>query len=137
MQKSKLILCGLTVLALVLFIAVTRTTAQNDKLVGTWSVTLEANSGGGAAQEGGGGGTETMIISQEGGKYKVIHKSPRGEQTCEATVNANNISWTEERKTHKGDTVKVTYNATLNGDTLNGTYQGGSNSRGFNAKRAH
>jgi hypothetical protein len=137
MQKSRFILSGLTVLALLLFIVVTRTTAQSEKLVGTWSVTLEANSGGGAAQEGGGGGTETLIISQESGKYKVIHKSPRGEQTCEATVNASNITWTEERKTHKGETVKVNYNATLNGDTLNGTYQGGSYSRGFNAKRAH
>jgi hypothetical protein len=137
MQKSRFIAPALTVLALLLSMAVTSSSAQDNKLVGTWKVTLEANSGGGAAEQGGGGGgTETLTISQEGGKYKVIHKSHRGDQTCDAMVDGNNISWTEQRKTHNGDTVKVNYNATLNGDTLNGSYQGGPYERGFNAKRS-
>jgi hypothetical protein len=136
MQISRFMVSGLTVVALLLSMAATRATAQSDKLVGTWKVTLEANSGGGAAAQGGDGATETLTISQEGGKYKVIHKSHRGEQTCDATVDGNNISWTEQRKTHDGETVKVNYNATLNGDTLNGGYKGGPYERGFNAKRS-
>lgn len=125
MQISRLMLSGLTVVALLLSMAATRATAQSDKLVGTWKVTLEANSDAGAAAQGGDSVTEILTISQEGGKYKVIHKSHRGNQTCDATVDANNISWTEQRKTHSGETVKVNYNATLNGDTLNGGYKGG------------
>ena len=136
MQISRFTVSGLTVVALLLSMAATRATAQSDKLVGIWKVTLEANSGGGAAAEGGGGATEILTISQEGGKYKVIHKSHRGDQTCDATVDGNIISWTEQRKTHDGTTVKVNYNATLNGDTLNGGYKGGPWERGFNAKRS-
>jgi hypothetical protein len=137
MHKSRSTLSALTFLALLLFMSVSRATAQDNKLVGTWKVTLEPNSAGGAAAEGGGGATEILTISQEGGKYKVIHKSHRGDQTCDATVDGNNISWTEQRKTHDGTTVKVNYNATLNGDTLNGGYKGGPWERGFNGKRAH
>jgi hypothetical protein len=136
MQKSRFIISGLTVLALLLSMSVTLAAAQNDKLVGTWKVTLEANSSQGADARRGDSDTETLTISQEGGKYKVTHKSHRGDQTYDATVNGNSISWTEERKTHNGETVKVNYNATLNGDTLNGGYQGGPYERGFNAKRA-
>jgi hypothetical protein len=137
MHKSRFILSALTILAVLVSMSVSRANAQDNKLVGTWKVTLEANSGGGAAAQGGGGATETLTISQEGGKYKVVHKSHRGDQTCDATVSGNSISWTEERKTRNGDTVKVNYNATVNGDTLNGGYQGGPYERGFNGKRAH
>jgi hypothetical protein len=40
MPKSRLIASGLTVVALLLSMSVTRATAQNDKLVGAWKVTL-------------------------------------------------------------------------------------------------
>jgi hypothetical protein len=99
-------------------------------------VTLEANSEDGADARRGDSDTETLTISQQGGKYKVVHKSPRGNQTFDASVDGNSIYWTEERKTKKGDTVKVKYSATLNGKTLDGNYQGGPYERGFTAKRA-
>jgi hypothetical protein len=136
MQKSRFILSGITVLTLLLFVSVTRANAQTDKLVGTWEVTLQPNSVEGAAAEGGDTDTETLIISQEGGKYKVTHKSHRGDQTCGATVDGSSIYWTEERKTIKGDIVKVNYSATLNGRTLDGSYKGGPFDRAFTAKRA-
>ena len=52
MQISRFTVYGLTIVALLLSMAATRATAQSEKLVGTWKVTLEANSGGGAAAQG-------------------------------------------------------------------------------------
>jgi hypothetical protein len=135
MQKSRFIVSGLTVLTLLLSLSGAHATPQNDKLVGTWKVTLEANSSQGADARRGDSDTETLTISQEGGKYKVTHKSHRGDQTSDATVDGNTISWTEDRNAGHGDTVKVNYSATLNDDTLNGSYKGGPYERGFNAKR--
>jgi hypothetical protein len=136
MQKFKFIVTGLTVLAVLVPLWVTRGAAQNEKLIGTWNVTLEANSEFGSEARRGNSDTETLTISQKGGKYTVEHKSLRGDQTYDAKVDGNSIFWTEDRKTDKGESVKVNYSATLHGKRLDGSYEGGPYDRGFTAKRA-
>lgn len=99
--------------------------------------------GGGQGQGGGGGrgrgqrgGGQTLTITQDGDKVKVDHKTPREEQTYDATVSGNSISWTEERPGRDGNTMKIDFKATLDGDTLTGTMGGGQFSRNFTAKRS-
>jgi len=92
--------------------------------------------GGGGGNRGGGGGEQTLTITQDGDKYKVTHKTQRGESTNAATVSGKTISWTEERPGRDGNTMKFEYKATLDGDTMKGTMGGGQFSREFTAKRA-
>jgi hypothetical protein len=68
---------------------------------------------------------------------KVDHKTPREEQTYDATVSGSTISWTEERQGRNGDSIKIAYKATLDGDSLTGTMGAGQFSRDFTAKRSN
>ncbi len=68
---------------------------------------------------------------------KVTHKTSRGENSYDATISGNTISWTEERPGRDGNTMQVQYKATLDGDTIKGTMAGGQFSREFTAKRAN
>jgi hypothetical protein len=79
--------------------------------------------GGGGGNRGGGGGAQSLTITQEGDKFKVSHKTPRDENAYDATVS--------------GNTMKIEYKATLNGDTMKGTMGGGQFSRDFTAKRSN
>lgn len=153
---------GIFVVALLLAVATTiihaaqQTEAAN--FVGTWQMTMEGGGrgpggGGGNGAQGGGqgggqdggeargggqgrGGEQTLTIAQDGDKFKVTHKTPRGEETYDATVSGNTISWTETRQGRNGDTRTLDFKATLDGDSIKGTMNGGQFSREFTAKRS-
>jgi hypothetical protein len=135
MQKAKLGFAGLCVFALLLTLSATRTSAQNaPNFVGSWDMTMQAPEGGGGGNRG--GGAQSLTITQDGDKYKVTHKTPRGEVSSDAAVSGNAISWTEERPGRDGNTMKIEYKATVDGDSMKGTLSGGQFSRDFTAKRS-
>jgi hypothetical protein len=136
MQKTKWILAGICMFALLLSLAATRANAQNGpNFAGNWDMTMAAPEGGGG-NGGGGGAAQSLVIAQDGGKYKVTHKTPRGDVTSDATVDGNAISWTEERQGRDGNTMQIQFKATVDGDSMKGTMSGGRFSRDFTAKRA-
>ena len=140
MQKAKWILGGICVFALVVALAAIPAKAQNGpNFAGTWNMTMAAPQGGGGNGGGGsgrGGGAQSLVITQDGDKYKVTHKTPRGDVTSDATVDGNAISWTEERQGRNGNTMQMQFKATVDGDSMKGTMNGGRFSRDFTAKRA-
>ena len=145
MQKFRRGLAGLGIFALLLSVTGGVVAAEDANFVGSWDVTMTGG-GGGQGQGGGGGGyrrgggggrgAQSLTITQDGDKYKVDHKTPRGEDTYDATVSGNTISWTEQRENSKGNAMKVECQATLDGDTLTGTMSSGQFSRNFTAKRS-
>jgi hypothetical protein len=66
----------------------------------------------------------------------VTHKTPCGDNTSDATVSGHTIWWTEQRTGRNGETMKIDFNATLDGDMLKGTVSGGRFNREFTAKRS-
>lgn len=124
-------------------------TATN--FAGTWTVDMQGGGGGngggggqaggqGGDNSGGGGGRRgmgpsTLVITADGDNYKVVHKTQRGDVTSSATASGSTITWTEERQTRDGNTMKVTWKGTVDGDTMKGTVGGGQFSRDFSAKR--
>lgn len=137
MQKTKWALAGICIFALVLSVAVIRTNAQNaPNFAGTWDMTMAAPQGGGGGNGGGNGAAQSLVITQDSGKYKVTHKTPRGDVTSDATVDGNAISWTEERQGRGGNTMQIQFKATVDGDSMTGTMSGGRGSRDFTAKRS-
>jgi hypothetical protein len=137
MNKSRLWIMGLSVFALLLSVAAVQAAPQGAKFAGTWEMTVTSGGGGGGGEgRGGGGGAQSLTIAQDGDKYKVTHKTERGEGTYDATVSGSTISWTEERPGRDGNTRKIEYKATVDGDSMKGTMGGGQFSREFTAKRA-
>lgn len=73
--------------------------------MGTWDMTMTGGGGGQGGGQGGGegrggerggaGGAQLLTIAKDGEKFKVTHKTPRGDNTSDATVSGNTISWTE------------------------------------------
>ncbi len=127
-------------IALLLSMAALPTTAQEAaNFVGTWDITMTGGQGGGQSrgggERGGGGGAQSLTITKDGEKFKVTHKTPRGDNTSDATVSGNTISWTEQRPGRDGETMNIDFKATLDGDTLKGTIHGGRFNREFTAKR--
>jgi hypothetical protein len=125
-------------------------TAPN--FTGTWQMTMSGGGRGGRGQgggQGGGGGegrgggrgqrggNQTLSITQDGDKVKVDHKTPRDEHTYEATVSGSTIAWTEERQGRDGNSIKIDFKATIDGDMLTGTMGGAQFSRDFTAKRSN
>ncbi len=138
MQKCGLVLARLGILVLPLLIMATQTLPQNANFAGTWQITMTGGSqNGGGGNRGGGSGQQSLTITQDGDKFKVTHKTRRGDNTYDATVSGNTISWTEERQGRGGNTMKVEYKAMLEGDTMTGTMGGGQFSRDFTAKRSN
>lgn len=136
MQKPKWVLGGICIFVLLLSLAAIPANAQNaPNFVGAWDMTMAAPEGGGG-NRGGGGGAQSLVIAQDGDKYKVTHKTPRGDVTSDATVDGNAISWTEERQGREGNTMQIQFKATVDGDSMKGTMSGGRFSRDFTAKRA-
>ena len=133
MKKPQLVLAGFGVLALLLTVLAAPVVAQDGSFVGTWEVTMTGGGQGGNR----GGGAQSLTITQEGDKFKINHKTPRGENAYDATVSGNTISWTEVRQSRDGNTMNVTYKATLDGDMLKGTMGGGQFNREFTAKRSN
>ena len=135
MQRIKLGLAGIGLFALLLSISAFPASAQNaPNFVGTWDMTMEAMPGGPGGNRG--GGAQSLVITKDGDKCKVTHKTPRGEVTSDATVDGNAISWTEERQGRNGNTMKIEFKATVDGDNMKGTMGGGRFSRDFTAKRS-
>jgi hypothetical protein len=139
-------------IALLLSLTAFRAAAQNANFVGTWDMTVTGGGqGGGQAdgqsgdqgngQAGGGhhggrgGGPQSLTITKDGDKFKVTHKTQRGDNSSDATVSGSNISWTEQRQGRDGNTMKIDFKATLDGDTLKGTMGGGQYTREFTAAR--
>jgi hypothetical protein len=148
MQKSKFGF-ALYSLAILLFVsvAIAHAAPQDANFVGTWNLTITGQGGGGhqggdqgeAQGEGGehrGGGPQSITVSQDGGQFKVSHKTQHGDIVSNATVSGNTISWTEERPGRDGNTRKIEFKATLDGGTLKGTMAGGKFNRDFTAKRS-
>ncbi len=141
MQKTKWILGGICIFALLATLIAIPANAQNTpNFTGTWDMTMAAPQGGGGngggGNGGGGGGAQSLVITQDGDKYKVTHKTQRGDVTSDATVDGNTISWTEERQGRNGNTMQIGFKATVDGDSMKGTMSGGRFNRDFTAKRA-
>jgi hypothetical protein len=159
MRKFKIFLAALCVLGL-MSVSSAPAAPQAANFAGTWQMMMTGGGPrggqGGGGQDGGGGqgggggegrgggrgrgqrgGSQTLVITQNGDKVKVDHKTPRDDQTYDAAVSGSTISWTEERQGRNGDTMKIDFKATIDGDTLNGTMGGGQFSRNFTAKRSN
>ena len=146
MKKLRLGFAGFYVIVLLLSLTAFHAAAQDANFVGTWDMTVTGGGrgggqGGGQADgqsgghRGGGGGAQSLTITKDGDKFKVTHKTPRGDNTSDATVSGNTISWTEQRQGRDGNTMKIEFKATLDGDTLKGTMGGGQFTREFTAAR--
>jgi len=146
MQKFRTGLAGLYVFALLLLsVTVLRAAPQDASFVGSWEMTVtgggqgggqDGDQGGGGGNRAGRGGAQSLTVTQDGDKFRVSHKTRRGENAYDAVVSGNTISWTEERQGPDGNTRKIACKATLTGDTMTGTMGGGKFSRDFTAKRS-
>src|ERR1700683_5529021 len=107
MQKFRLGFAGFYVFALLLLsVTVLRAAQNDDSLVGSLEIAVrgggqgggqDGEQAGGGGNRGGRGGAQSLTITQDGDKFKVSHKTRRGENAYEAVVTGNTISWTEER----------------------------------------
>lgn len=145
MKRLRLGCAGCCMIALLLSMAAFQVKAQDANFVGTWDMTMTGGGGsqgsgqggeGRGGERGGGAGAQSLTIAKDGEKFKVTHKTPRGDNTSEATVSGNTVSWTEQRTGRNGETMKIDFKATLEGDTLKGTVSGGRFNREFTAKRS-
>ena len=145
MEKVRLGFAVFYLVALLLSLTAFQAAAQDANFVGSWDMTVTGGGRGGGqgdGQSGGqaggghrGGGPQSLTITKDGDKFKVSHKTPRGENTSDATVSGNTISWTEQRQGRDGNTMKIEFKATLDGDALKGTMGGGQFTREFTAAR--
>jgi hypothetical protein len=155
MKKFRLSFAVFYLVALLLSLTAFQAAAQDANFVGNWDMTItgggrgggqgggqsDGQSGGqgdgqaGGGHRGGRGGAQSITIAKDGDKFKVTHKTPRGDNTSDATVSGNTISWTEQRQGRDGNTMKIEFKATLDGDTLKGTMGGGQFTREFTAAR--
>ena len=145
MKKLRLGFAAIYLVALLLSLTAFQAAAQDANFVGSWDMTVTGGGRGGGqgdGQSGGqvggghrGGGPQSLTITKNGDKFKVSHKTPRGENTSDATVSGNTISWTEQRQGRDGNTMKIEFKATLDGDALKGTMGGGQFTREFTAAR--
>ena len=155
MKKLRLGFAVFYLVALLLSLTAVQAAAQDANFVGNWDMTVtgggrgggqgggqsDGQSGGqgdgqaGGGHRGGRGGAQSITIAKDGDKFKVTHKTPRGDNTSDATVSGNTISWTEQRPGRDGNTMKIEFKATLDGDTLKGTMGGGQFTREFTAAR--
>src|ERR1700683_2985316 len=141
MKTLRMGFAGFYLVALLLSMTAYQAVAQGANFVGSWDMTVTGGGRGGGQGGGGnragGGGAQTLIITKDGDKFKVTHKSPRGDNTSDATVSGSTISWTEQRQGRDGSTRSIEWKATLDGDALKGTMGGGQFSREFTAKRSN
>ena len=78
--------------------------------------------------------TQTLTITQDGGKIKGTLTGRRGETPFEGTITGNKISFTIKRETPNG-TFTVDYSATVDGDSMKGTAHSERFDREWTAKR--
>ena len=138
MKKLGMGFAGFYIVALLLALTALQARAQDANFVGTWTMTMTGGGGqGGGGHRGDEEAAQSLVIAKDGDTFKVTHKSRRGDNTSEATVSGNTISWTEQRQGRDGNPMKIDFKATLDGDTLKGTLGGGQFSREFTARRAN
>jgi hypothetical protein len=137
MKKLWLGFAGFYLVVLLLSMTAYQAAAQDANFIGTWDMTVAGGGQGGGQGGNRGGGAQSLTITKDGDKFKVTHKTPRGDNTADATVSGNTISWTEQRQGRDGNTMKIEFKATLNGDALQGSMGGGQFSREFTAKRSN
>jgi len=150
MKKLRLGFAVFYLVALLLSMTAFQAAAQDANFVGTWDMTVTGGGRGGGQPDGqsggqgdgqargghrGGGGAQSLTIAKDGDKFTVTHKTPRGDNTADATVSGNTISWTEQRQGRDGNAMKIEFKATLDGDILKGTMGGGQFTREFTAAR--
>jgi hypothetical protein len=137
--KIRLIRAGLWIFAVLLVTTALAALPQGAaNFVGAWQMTMESGGqGGGGGNRRGNSGAQTLTVSRDGDKFKVTHTTPRGQNSYDATVSGNTISWTEVRQRRNGGTTNIQCTATLDGDTLKGTMSSGQFSREFTATRSH
>lgn len=150
MKKLRLGFAVVCFVALLLSLTAFQAAAQDANFVGSWDMTVTGGGRGGGQGGGqgdgqsggqaggghhGGGGPQSLTITKDGDKFKVTHKTPRGENTADATVSGNRITWTEQRQGRDGNAMKIEFKATLDGDTLKGTMGGGQFTREFTAAK--
>jgi hypothetical protein len=150
MKKLRLGFAIVYLVAMLLSLAAFQAAAQDANFVGSWDMTVTGGGRGGGQGGGqgdgqnggqaggghhGGGGPQSLTITKDGDKFKVTHKTPRGDTTADATVSGNTISWTEQRQGRDGNTMKMEFKATLDGETLKGTMGGGQFTREFTAAK--
>lgn len=94
---------------------------------GDWEITSEGRQG---------PMTRDAHIEQDGEKITVTMQGFRGdEMTGEGTIKGNEIEWTFNMSTQRGD-FTITYKGKVEGDTMSGTVQMGDfGSREFTAKK--
>ena len=95
------------------------------KVAGTWEVSSQGRNG---------PMTQTLTITQDGGKIKGTLTSPRGDAPFEGTVDGNKVSFTIKRETDNG-TFVIEYSATVDGDAMKGTAHSERFDREWTAKR--
>jgi len=94
-------------------------------VAGTWEVSSQGRNG---------PMTQTLTITQDGGKIKGTLTSPRGDSNFEGTVAGNKISFTINRETPNG-TFTIEYTGTVDGDSMKGTAHSERFDREWTAKR--
>jgi len=109
-----LLICGMAVAA-----------DEPAKVAGTWEVSSQGRNG---------PMTQTLTITQDGGKIKGTLTSPRGDANFEGTVEGNKVSFTIKRETDNG-TFVIEYSATVDGDAMKGTAHSERFDREWTAKR--
>jgi len=95
------------------------------KVAGTWEVSSQGRNG---------PMTQTLTITQDGGKIKGTLTSPRGDANFEGAVEGNKVSFTIKRETDNG-TFVIEYSATVDGDAMKGTAHSERFDREWTAKR--
>ena len=98
---------------------------ESAKVAGTWEVSSQGRNG---------PMTQTLTITQDGGKIKGTLTSPRGDAPFEGTVTGNKVSFTINRETPNG-TFTIEYTATVDGDSMKGTAHSERFDREWTAKR--
>jgi hypothetical protein len=95
------------------------------KVAGTWEVSSQGRNG---------PMTQTLTITQDGGKITGTLTSPRGDANFEGTVTGNKVAFTVKRETDNG-TFVIEYSATVDGDAMKGTAHSERFDREWTAKR--
>jgi len=94
-------------------------------VAGTWEVSSQGRNG---------PMTQTLTITQDGGKIKGTLTSQRGDANFEGTVTGNKVAFTIKRETDNG-TFVIEYSATVDGDSMKGTAHSERFDREWTAKR--
>ena len=136
MKKTGLWLAGLCVFALLLSVVAVHATPQdNANVAGTWEITMAAPQGGG----GGGGGQapapSTLTLKQDGTKVTGTMSGRMGDTPIDGSVSGNTLTFTITRQGRDGNSMTLTYTATVSGDTMTGKMSGGRGDREFTGKK--